>query len=289
MFSLNSHRFFILIIIFSMVLFSANTYAHWADDVLNDFKSQGYLLDLDSTLLDTQVCKGEIASTINQYYNLEEEFISYDKSLQIAKDKGYLQNAIAEDMISREEFAVLVCKLISEDDISFDTEIALSFNDKTQITDYVRPYVFRLSSLNIIKGYPNGDFKPHNLLTYAELITTLSRIQGIGGNNVELIDEEIDKVTLKVLDFESGDIITKAITGNLILQVDDKLEIAVLIPDSIDESKIEYQIADEDIAKFDEEFNLLIGLKEGSTQMKVMYQGEVQQEFEIFVNIKEEQ
>ena len=283
MIKLYSFRILILIFIINLFALPVCVYAHWADEVLNDFKSQNYI-SISSTQLNNNVSKGEISYIINKYYNFEDTFLSFEKSLEVAKEKGYFQNANADEFIPREEFAIVICKLIGEDDVSDIIQEQAKFIDDDEVSTWAKPYVFKLKHLDILNGYPNGDFKPHKLLTYAELITILSRIRGKGGGEIQLVDENINDIKLKLLKFSSGEIYTEEINDLLRFNLGNKVELAVMISDDIDENLIEYIILDESIAKFDKKYNLLLAESEGKTKMQVLYKGELQQEFEIVVS-----
>ena len=74
-------------------------------------------------------------------------------------------------LISRQDMAVMISRVSS----TFSTEGEPVFADSTDIADYAVSAVTSLSSMNIINGYDDDTYRPHNNATRAEAATIISR------------------------------------------------------------------------------------------------------------------
>ena len=85
--------------------------------------------------------------------------------------------------ITREEFAVIICKMLNID-VENVTECNVSFTDDEDIAEWARPYVYEMANRGIIVGMAESGGKifssPKRTLTRAEAITVLSRILKLG-------------------------------------------------------------------------------------------------------------
>ncbi|WP_028544641.1 S-layer homology domain-containing protein [Paenibacillus taiwanensis] len=73
--------------------------------------------------------------------------------------------------ITRAEFAVLLDRLLQLEGAAS----APSFTDKPSIPDWAATSIYRLYNRGIVKGYHNGQFKPHAFITRAEMATMIYR------------------------------------------------------------------------------------------------------------------
>ena len=84
---------------------------------------------------------------------------------------GYVR---PNDYVTREEAAVIMCRAFySEADGNVDT---LSFKDNDSISSWSRADILTFVKNGYITGYPDGELKPKNNITRAEIITILERI-----------------------------------------------------------------------------------------------------------------
>ncbi len=78
--------------------------------------------------------------------------------------------------ITRAETAKILCMMLG-----FDMSKANTYN--TALNDiaghWAHDYIKVCATMGLVKGYPDGSFKPENLVTRAEIITILNRITGI--------------------------------------------------------------------------------------------------------------
>ena len=82
-------------------------------------------------------------------------------------DSTFRPNAL----ITREEAAVILCKLTNRDPSTNADNI--EFTDSDSISRWALGYVKRLVFLYIIKGYPDNTFRPKNPVTRAEAVVLL--------------------------------------------------------------------------------------------------------------------
>ena len=86
---------------------------------------------------------------------------------------GYDENTFgAEDLITREQMAVMIVKAKKLEKFN-KTE---TFIDSSSISSWAKTAVELASGNDIMKGYPEGDFKPQNKATRAEAVTVIVKI-----------------------------------------------------------------------------------------------------------------
>lgn len=86
---------------------------------------------------------------------------------------GYNENAFgADDLITREQMAVMIVKSARLKNSTPYTEFA----DATKISSWAKSAVDTASYNDIIKGYPDGTFRPQNNATRAEAVTVIGKI-----------------------------------------------------------------------------------------------------------------
>ncbi|MBQ7985687.1 MAG: phosphodiester glycosidase family protein, partial [Clostridia bacterium] len=138
------------------------------------------------------VSAGEYTKEIDIKVIRENPF--YDTDFHWAKDmikgvyeKGIVNGVILDDKlmflpdnnITREEFAVIVCKFLGID-VTLIEEYDLSmFADNEQISEWAKPYVAACVNVGALNGKADGEkvnFAPKDTLTRAETMTVLGRI-----------------------------------------------------------------------------------------------------------------
>lgn len=97
--------------------------------------------------------------------------------------------------ITREEFAVIVCKMLGAD-VDGVSECNKDFDDIDEISDWAKPYVFTMANKDIILGRQGTEdnvfFAPKVTLTRAEAMTILSRILNMQELSEEKFDDDSD-------------------------------------------------------------------------------------------------
>ncbi|MEG1311599.1 MAG: N-acetylmuramoyl-L-alanine amidase [Romboutsia sp.] len=161
---------------------------HWAKNEILDFVSKGYINGYgDGTFKpDNSITRAEFVKVLNKVFGFtkvgQENFTDVNESDWYYNDvciginagyiNGYEDNTFKPNQqISREE----ACKIISTVlDLKGDGNLA--FKDSSEISDWAKQYVDALSDNNIINGYEDNTFRPHNNMTRAESVTILSRV-----------------------------------------------------------------------------------------------------------------
>jgi hypothetical protein len=236
---------------------------HWADETIKSFISQGFEKVISFENPDSNVLKGEFAFVVNKYFSFESQDLSFEDSLKAAIKRGYFQNAKIDDLISREEACVVFQKFLKLDSSEDDSK----FEDDLEISIWAKSSVNTLKKLGIVIGYPDGEFKPKRMLTKAEFITMLSRVNGTGGPEepplLPLIDEEQDNFEVGVIVYEDGEIRINMIKDELTLTSGDTVLLSFASP--TEDEVVNVTIGDESIAQFDKDLNTLTALASGET------------------------
>ncbi|MDK8182739.1 S-layer homology domain-containing protein [Paenibacillus sp. UMB4589-SE434] len=90
-----------------------------------------------------------------------------DKVINGYEDRTFRPN----NSITRAEFAVLLDRLLQLEGAAS----APGFTDKQSIPDWAAASIYRLYNRAIVKGYDNGQFKPHAIITRAEMAAMIYR------------------------------------------------------------------------------------------------------------------
>ena len=143
----------------------------------------------------------------NPFYDTDSHWAkeSIKKVYQAGIVNGVIQNGkpmfMPNENITREEFAVILCKCFDQHINQYNSEYDLSmFSDANEISDWAKPYVAATFEMGLLNGKLDGNdvkFAPKDYFTRAEVMTALGRIIE---NKFE--DEKYDD--LKFVDF--GDI-----------------------------------------------------------------------------------
>ncbi len=121
------------------------------------------------------------------------------------------ENIRPNDFITREEFAVIICKALYIDPVLEET----GFNDDSEISDWAKGYVNALHKSNYINGRENNNFEPKAFITRAEVVKVLdsacNKIYTYRFDNTENINSNV------VISGNYADLKNTTINGNLIL------------------------------------------------------------------------
>ena len=160
---------------------------HWAKNAIIDFATKGYINGYgDGTFKpDNSITRAEFVKILNKafgYTNVGKENFSdvnpsdwYYNDICIGVNAGYINgyedNTFKPDkQITREEASKIIATALN-----LKGDGNLNFKDSSEISNWAKPYVDALSDNNIIKGYEDNTFRPHNNMTRAENVTILSR------------------------------------------------------------------------------------------------------------------
>lgn len=267
----NIMKMFIISVIFVALAYNTTVFAgyedisdHWAKETIEKFEEKSFLNSGDNTFKpDEQITKGELALIVNRYFDYG--FMdSFEDNIKLAEEKGYLSNAKVEQNITREEVSILICKLLSLDVIEGEES---TFMDSNQISIWAKGYISRLEKDQILIGYPDMTFKPQNNITKAEFVTVLNRCTGIGGNDLELVDTDVSKIEIGIIEFEDDRTSINPIEEVISMNSGDEITIALMLPEGLEEDEIIIDIENDEIIAFDREMMTIVALKEGKTKI----------------------
>lgn len=82
----------------------------------------------------------------------------------------------ADGQITRQEAAVMLCRLCTELGYQFPENVGHTFNDEDQIADWAKESVEAVSAAGIMSGIGNNEFGPQQVYTYEQSALTMVRI-----------------------------------------------------------------------------------------------------------------
>lgn len=78
--------------------------------------------------------------------------------------------------ISRQEMMAVISRFIDFAGAQLETGEPLAFNDSDTTSIWARDFVYRVSGLKLVSGYPDGSFRPLNTASRAECATIFNRL-----------------------------------------------------------------------------------------------------------------
>lgn len=172
---------------------------HWAHDCIITLLRHGIIVGYpDGTIRPEQpITRAESAALIAKALNLEKQDKSFSKYSDpipewamghisaVSKEGifvGYPMNLFKpNNNITREEMVTVLIKGF-EKELCPDTE--LNFTDKESIGDWSMKYVKAGVGHEILRGYPDGSFKPQNEITRAEAFTIICKLLGLHDEHI---------------------------------------------------------------------------------------------------------
>lgn len=235
---------------------------HWAVETIKEFETKGFLEGKNEEFgPEEYITKGELAVIVNKFFSYG-DVLSKEENLNLAEEKGYLANSKINELITREEVAIIICKVLS---LAPSEEVDTRFIDDLQISVWSKGYVCTLALEEIIIGYPDNTYKPQKNITKAEFVTLLNRCVGIGGKDLEIIEEEIEGIEVGIINYDDGKINIRNIEDSIEVSSGDIINLAVMLSDKIKEEQIIIDIKEKDVILINEELYTLTALKEGQT------------------------
>jgi len=153
-----------------------------------------------NTVTKAQFIKMAITSIGRDDIQLDSEYWA-NNYINVAYQEGYIESKYSKDQnyeapITRGEMAIIIAKIINEE---ASTQDIIKYADEIKDIDKVNGqdmlYIIETYKYGILKGYPDGEFKPNNNATRAEASTMIVRlldkikdrsvpqvISGTGGN-----------------------------------------------------------------------------------------------------------
>lgn len=164
---------------------------HWAEKSIQKAEEMNIINGYEDNrfMPDSYMTRAELVTITNRFLEIQSETDKYipdvtrqdwfhsdvRKALSAGIIKGDANGYVRpNDYVTREEAAVIMCRAFySEADGNVDT---LSFKDNDSISSWSRADILTFVKKGYITGYPDGELKPKNNITRAEIITILERI-----------------------------------------------------------------------------------------------------------------
>lgn len=169
---------------------------HWAKDNIQTWIGGGLINGYEDGTFrpDSNISRAEFMTLVNKAYNYSNEAVIGFSDVQVgdwyysavtkAKAAGYISgypdNTMRPDSpISREEAASIMMKI---NNIEGNAVGIAKFSD-TELFFWSKDAVGAVSIANIMNGYPDGTFKPQNLIKRGEAVVALDKALAYSTNN----------------------------------------------------------------------------------------------------------
>ncbi|MGN1318206.1 MAG: S-layer homology domain-containing protein [Lachnospirales bacterium] len=169
---------------------------HWAKDIINEISDKNIVSGYEDNtfrpnnsitraefltiLYNSNLVSKEIKNTEISFMDItgNEWYYDYVKwGVENNLILGYIDDTFRGDnIITRQEMAVVISKFIDIADINIEKGEAVEFNDADTIAPWAMEYVENLSAYGIIKGDNNGNYLPNKDLTRAETAVIINRL-----------------------------------------------------------------------------------------------------------------
>ena len=179
---------------------------HWAEKSIQKAEEMKIINGYEDNrfMPDSYMTRAELVTIINRFLEIQSETDKYipdvtrqdwfhsdvRKALSAGIIKGDANGYVRpNDYVTREEAAVIMCRAFySEADGNVDT---LNFKDNDSISSWSRADILTFVKKGYITGYPDGELKPKNNITRAEIITILERVIA-GDIEAPMRDKKVD-------------------------------------------------------------------------------------------------
>lgn len=107
----------------------------------------------------------------------------YAKEIAVAREMGIINGVgdnafMPETAITRQDLMTICARALEKLGKLTETEEASAFTDSSEISEYARDAVLRMTGMGIIKGNPDGTIKPFSNTTRAEAAVIMNRLLG---------------------------------------------------------------------------------------------------------------
>ena len=162
---------------------------HWAEDIIVKWLDLGYVSGYPDGNFKPEefITRAEFTRMVNNLFEFtqteEIKFIDvskdswYYEEIQKADKANYIigisdREFAPEDYITREEAAIIVCRLLN-----LETDIPTArFTDSDQVSSWAKEYVEAVADNKLITGYEDNSFRPQNNIKRAEALALLDRV-----------------------------------------------------------------------------------------------------------------
>ena len=170
-------------LVFGTFSLAANTPKHWAQEMAEKAKEKGIIESgVENLRFDEKISRAEAVQMINRIFGFQEsketafadiQNHSAKQAIEIAFAAGYVKGTsdttFSPDMgLTREQEAVMLYRAFGFAPVQPEEP---PFRDWNQVADWAKTAIAALAERNILKGYPNGEFKPQESLTQAQAIS----------------------------------------------------------------------------------------------------------------------
>lgn len=161
---------------------------HWAETTIQEWISKGMAGGYpDNTFRpDAGISRAEFMTLVNKaFYFTQEQSINfkdvsfsdwYYSSIRIATAAGYIEGYPDNTMgpnrsITRQEAAIIIAKVKG---LELSNLFLNDFSDASGIANWSRSYVNAVAKAGLMKGYPDGSFRPADIIRRAEALVALN-------------------------------------------------------------------------------------------------------------------
>lgn len=163
---------------------------NWAQAAIEEWQKNGVVQGYPDGSFQPKgkITRAEVAASLNRLFGFSarsgtsfadvEAGKWYADALSVAREAGYYDGfpgnqAKGDSPISRQDAAVLLARVFGLSPAA-EADAASSFKDSAQIAGYAKEAIQSLTG--IVKGYPDGSFRPEDAITRAEFVSLLDQI-----------------------------------------------------------------------------------------------------------------
>ncbi|GAU77017.1 S-layer homology domain-containing protein [Fusibacter sp. 3D3] len=161
---------------------------HWAQTTLEEWTTSGFASGYpDGTFRpDEMITRAEFMTLVNKVFYFTQEnsinfsdvsvsdwyYSSVKKAVAAGYIKGYPDNTMGPNRsITRQEAAIIIAKVKGLELTSLNIN---NFSDASSIANWSRSYVGAVVNAGLMSGYPDGTFRPTDIIKRAEALVALN-------------------------------------------------------------------------------------------------------------------
>lgn len=169
---------------------------HWAQTSIQRWLDKGLLKGFEDGAVkpDQTITRAEFLAIINRSFDINDivdesdvkkisfsdlsptnwAYAEVEKAVTVGYIQGYNNQVRPNAPISRQEAAVIISKLMYFEMPQNQVETLAGFSDGGEVANWAKGQVAALLNSGMMKGYPDGTFRPKRSMTRAEVITLLN-------------------------------------------------------------------------------------------------------------------
>ncbi|AIQ46279.1 hypothetical protein R70723_10605 [Paenibacillus sp. FSL R7-0273] len=168
---------------------------HWAQKQIESWLQNGWLKGFEdgSVKPDQGISRAEFVTLVNRMWDISEgksaafsdlsksswAYTEFSKAVSAGYIQGYEGKVHPNALITRQEAAIIISRLMKFEDGSADALAA--FTDAGRIAAWSQPKVAAVVNAGAMKGYPDGSFKPDRPMTRAESVALMESFNNLSG------------------------------------------------------------------------------------------------------------